>query len=59
MYKSLVVPHLDYADIIYDAMAEKSAKQLQTLQNVCWQICLNCDKRSDTLICTNKQKWAP
>ena len=40
MYKSLIMPHLDYADIIYDAMHAKSAKQLQLLQNCCLRICL-------------------
>ena len=30
VYESLVLPHLDYADVIYDAMLAQSEKQLQT-----------------------------
>ena len=47
IYKSLIVPHFDYADVCYDAMTTQNAKKLQTLQNSCIRICLQRDRRSN------------
>ena len=47
IYKSLIIPHFDYADVCYDAMTQKNAQKLQTLQNTCIRICLQRDKRSN------------
>ncbi len=48
LYQSLVIPHFDYGDIVYDAMSSTSANQLQVIQNNCLRICLGRDKMSST-----------
>ncbi len=46
LFQSLILPHLDYGDIIYDAMGSQDAAKLQTVQNKCLRICLNAEPRS-------------
>ena len=38
IYKSLIIPHFDYADTCYDAMSKQNAQKLQILQNTCLRI---------------------
>ena len=47
LYRSLVLPHFDCADIIHDAASASNANQLQILQNTCLRICLHRNKRSN------------
>ena len=44
LYSSLILPHLDYGDIIYDAMSTTLSNQLQVVQNNCLRICLKRDR---------------
>ena len=47
-YCSLILPHLDYGDTVYEAMSDTLANQLQVIQNNCLRICLVRNKRSPT-----------
>ncbi len=47
LYRSLILPHFDYADVCYDAMSKTSANQLQSLQNTCLRICLKRERMSN------------
>ena len=44
LYKTLIVPPLDYVDIIYDGLAVKDGQILQRLQNTALRIILNRDR---------------
>ena len=46
MYTSLVVPHLDFGDVIYDAVSKTEAQTLQVPQNQCLRICLKANPRT-------------
>ena len=46
MYKSLVIPHLDFGDVVYDAVSKTDAQTLQVLQNQCLRICLKANPRT-------------
>ena len=46
MYKSLVIPHLDFGDAIYDVVSKTDAQTLQVLQNQCLRICLKADPQT-------------
>ncbi len=46
LYQSLLIPHIDYGDIVYDAMGVVDAQKLQTIQNQCLRICCNADPRT-------------
>ena len=48
LYRSLILPHIDYGDMIYDAMSDTLANQVQVIQNNCLRICLGRDSRSST-----------
>ena len=48
LYNSLILPHFDYGDVVYDAMSATSANQLQVIQNTCLRICLGRGKDSPT-----------
>ncbi len=41
LYKSFIIPHFDYADVVYDSMSKQLSQQLQVLQNRCLRICCN------------------
>ncbi len=47
LYRSLVLPHFNYADVCYDSMSKSNANQLQSLQNTCLRICLKREKMSN------------
>ncbi len=40
LYKSLILPVMDYGDIVYDCLSSKSSKELQRLQNYALHIVL-------------------
>ncbi len=46
LYRSLVLPHLDYGDILYDTMSAQDSNKLQVIQNKCLRICLKEDPRA-------------
>ena len=46
MYRSLVIPHLDFGDAIYDAASKTDAQTLQGLQNQCLRICPKAEPRT-------------
>ena len=49
IYKSFILPHLEYGNILYQNSNSKLLGKMQRLQNQCLKICLNLDKRhSDT-----------
>ncbi len=43
LYKSLVLPVIDYADVVYDCLSSKSSRDLQKLQNYALRIVLQAD----------------
>ena len=46
LYKSLIIPHVDYGDVLYDSLSKGDAKKLQIIQNKCLRICLKSDPLS-------------
>ncbi len=46
LYKTMVIPHFYYGDILYDAMSKHDANRLEVLQNRCLRICLTCEPRT-------------
>ena len=48
IYKSMLLPYFDYADIIFHKANTKEVGKLQTLQNKCLRICLGRERRFDT-----------
>ncbi len=46
LYQTLIIPHMDYGDIIYDAIGVVDSQKLQMLQNQCLRICCNADPRT-------------
>ncbi len=49
LYKSLIVPHIDYGDVVYDAASKKDCQTLQVIQNGCLCICCKADPRTPML----------
>ena len=56
LFQSLILPHLDYGDVIYDAMSNQDAAKLQVVQNKCLRICLNAEPRSSVESLHNRAK---
>ena len=48
IYKSMVLPYFDYADIIYANSYKKDLDKVQRMQNRCLKICLRAEARIDT-----------
>ena len=48
IYKAMVLPYFDYADVIFDRALYKDIDKLQRLQNRCLKICMGKDRRSGT-----------
>ena len=48
IYKSMILPYLDYGDIIYNTASQEGLDKLQRLQNRCLKICKNLSIRFDT-----------
>ena len=46
LYHSLVLPHIDYGVVLYDAMGTVDGQKLQTIQNKCLRICCKSDPRT-------------
>ncbi len=49
LYKSLIMPHIDYDDVIYDAANKKDCQTLQVIQNGCLRICCKVDPKTPVL----------
>ena len=45
LYKSMILPYFDYADVIFHRANVKETGRLQILQNKCLRICLSKDRR--------------
>ena len=39
LYKSMILPHFDYGDMVYAATSNENLNDLQTLQNICLRLC--------------------
>ena len=50
LYKTLILPVIDYSDIIYDCMSQKNAMVLQKVQNMAFKSILKVLKRTSTAI---------
>ena len=48
IYKSMILPYLDYADVIFDKAMSKDINKIQRLQNKCLRICLGEERRFST-----------
>ena len=48
IYKSMILPHFDYGDILYNTACKEGLDKLQRLQNRCLKICINVNIRFDT-----------
>ena len=46
LYHSLILPHVDYGDIVNDAMGTVDSQKLQIMQNQCLCICCNANPRT-------------
>ena len=47
LYKILVLPHIDYCDLVYMTATEYNLHQLQLIQNVAYRIVLQADNRTN------------
>ena len=48
IYKSMILPYLDYADVIFDKANSTDLNKLQRLQNRCLKLCASRDRRFST-----------
>ena len=48
IYKAMLLPYFDYADIIYDKANQNGLDKLQRVQNKCLKMCLLSDARTST-----------
>ena len=48
IYKTMLLPYFDYADVIFHKANVKDTGKLQTLQNKCLRICLRKERRFST-----------
>ena len=48
IYKTMMLPYFDYADVIICKANQKDIDKMQTLQNKCLRICVGGDRRFDT-----------
>ena len=46
LYRSMILPYFDYADVIFHRANVKETGRLQILQNKCLRICLSKDSKS-------------
>ena len=58
IYKSMILPYFDYADIIYTAANQEGLDRLQRLQNKCLKICMSYNIRYDTKLLHAETKTA-
>ena len=45
IYKSMLLPYLDYADVIFNGALSKDISKLQKMQNKCLKICMGKERR--------------
>ena len=50
IYKSMILPHIDNGDIVYEAATKAALCKLQKLQNKALRICLLSDPRASTTL---------
>ena len=56
IYKSFILPHLEYGNILYINNTDKNLSKLQRLQNHCLKICMNLDNLTPTNLVHKKAK---
>ena len=55
IYKSMLLPYLDHADVIFSGLNSSDLANLQCLQNRCLRLCLGYDRFFST---DRSHKWA-
>ena len=48
LYKSLVLPHIDLGDVLYDVASKEITNKLQLAQNAACRVILLCGKKDST-----------
>ena len=48
VYKAMLLPYFDYADVIFDKAIDRDTSKLQKLQNRCLKICMGKERRFST-----------
>ena len=46
LYKTMILPYIEYGDVIIDAANDKQLNKLQKIQNHCLRICLQANPRT-------------
>ena len=49
VYKTLILPHYDYCDAVYDSLSKQYADKLQRLQNMCIENILGVSRWTSTI----------
>ena len=50
LYKTLIIPHYEYCDVVYDGLSKELAEKLQRLQNMCLQNLFSVNGRTPTTV---------
>ncbi len=56
LYRSLILPHIDYGDVVYDVAGKRDCQTLQVIQNGCLWICCKADPRTPVVELHRKMK---
>ena len=59
IYKSMILPYIDYGDIIYASTNQLNLRKIQSLQNRCLKICLGLRHTTPTQILCSSAQVAP
>ena len=49
IYKSMILPYIDYADVVFDKAYSRDLEKMQRLQNRCLKVCANRDRLFNTV----------
>ena len=58
IYKAMLLPYFDYADIVYDRARQLDLDKLQRAQNICLKVCMLTNVRTDTDLIHSNTKVA-
>ena len=56
VYKSMIMPYFDYADIAYQKVPGVDLEKIQRLQNMALKVCLNVGKFEETEVIHRRAK---
>ncbi len=59
LYKSLILPQLEYGDVVYMTATKSSLNDLQKIQNICCRVILPANKRAHISEMHNSLKLIP